>query len=229
MIRLLFPLIGFFCTATVITAVGFYGYLRQGGTLDDEKMFRIMALLHDVDLEKVAEKQSAAEPDVPPEEVSVEQRQNHLQVSTILLQAKSDDLDNQLQEFETRFRQLSTETSRYQGYKQEVEKFLEKAKADAEVEGLVAVGTQLQNMIPKKQTKPLLIEMIKEGRMDQVIQLLNRMPAKKRSDILKTFDTKEDLDMLAKIQKQMLSGDPVVPFVESQLEELNKLKEQESL
>ena len=222
LIRVLFPLIGFFSTATVVTGVASYGYLRYTNHLDDEKIFRIVAILNDVDLERIAEEQKKEkEPDVPPEEMSYEQGQTQLQVATLLLQSKKDDLDKQLTEFDAKFRQLNTENQRLQAFKNEVVLYLQSVKKEAEDQGLLAVRNQLQNLIPKRQAKPLLAGMIKDGRTKQVILLLNGMSAKKRSDILKTFDTPEDLAMLAAIQEQMLDGDPIKPFVEEQLNKVN--------
>ena len=229
LIRFAFPLVGFLCTATVITALGSYGYLRKSGKLDDEKMFRIVAILHDVNLEKIAEENSEGAPDVPPEESSFDLRQEKMQMTTLSLQAKRDDLSRLLEDFDSQFKQLSTASARYQSYKTEVEQFLNKIKEEALDEGLVSVRNQIQNMIPKKQAKPLLIKMLKEeDRVQQVILILNGMSSKKRTDIIKTFEP-EDLDILADLYKHMLDGDPVKPFVENQLKELNKLKAQDNL
>lgn len=221
LIRILFPLVGFFCTATVIAGVASYGYLRHMGILDDEKAFRIVALLNDVDLEKISDQHSDKEPDVPPEEMSHEQGQELMQVAALHLQSKRDDLDKQLEQFEAKLREMTAENNRYQGFKREVQLYLEKVKEEAEDSGLLAVRNQIQNLIPKKQAKPILVTWIKEEKTRQVIQILNGMPAKKRTDILKTFDTPEDLEMLAKIQQQMLDGDPIKPFVEEQMQKLS--------
>lgn len=221
LIRILFPLIGFFSTATVITAVACYGYLRHTQILDDDKMFRLVALLNDVNLEKIAEQQTTKEPDVPPEELSYAQGQDQLQVATLQLQSKRDGLKKQLAEFEANFRQLNTENERLQAFKNEVVLYLEKIKQEAADDGLLAVRNQLQTLSPKKQAKPLLIRMIKEGESKKVILLLNGMSTKKRENILKTFDTPEDLEILSEIQQQMLDGDPIKPYVEEQLRKLN--------
>ena len=55
MIRIFFPLIGYFCVATVITMAAGYGYLRSSGALDDETMFQIVSLIHGIDLDEIAE------------------------------------------------------------------------------------------------------------------------------------------------------------------------------
>ncbi len=229
LMRFAFPLVGFLCTATVITAIGLYGYLRNTGKLDDEKMFRIVAILHDVNLEKIAAAHSEEQLEVPPEEASFEHRQEASHMASLQLQAKRDDLVRLKEDFDSQFKQLSTASARYQTYKTEVIDFLDKIKQEALDEGLKSVREQIQNMNPKKQAKPLLIKMLRdENRTQQVILILNGMSPKKRSDIIKTFEP-EDLDILADLHKHMLDGDPIKPYVENQLNELNKLKALDNL
>lgn len=229
MIRFLFPLVGFLSTATVLTALGGYGYLRNTGKLDDEKLFHIVAVLHDVELDKIAKVHSEEQLDVPREEASFEHRQEASQMAMLQLQAKRDDLARLLEDFESQFKQLSTASTRYQSYKTEVEQFLKKIKDEALDEGLRSVREQIQSMNPKKQAKPLLIKMLRDqDRIQQVILILNGMSPKKRSDIIKTFEP-DDLDILADLHKHMLDGDPVKPYVENQLNELNKLKALDNL
>ena len=47
--RILFALIGYVCTATVIAAVLCIAYLWQTDRLNEDKMLRLVAKLHDVD------------------------------------------------------------------------------------------------------------------------------------------------------------------------------------
>jgi hypothetical protein len=64
-LQLLFALIGYVCTATVITALlGIY-YFWRTDRLNDEKMFRMIALLQDVDLVQIAAKQKKTTEEVP--------------------------------------------------------------------------------------------------------------------------------------------------------------------
>jgi len=225
MIRMLFPLVGYFCTATIITLSAGYGYLHFTGKLNDERVFQIVALLHDINLDEIADTYAKAEPEVPLEELSYEQRQEYLQVATLHLQAKQDQLNRQLSEFDSRFNQLNVENSRYKAFKEDVESYLRQKEKEALDSGLVAVRSQLQNLVARKQAKPLLMKMIKDDRTQQVITLLNGMPTKQRTDILKTFDTVEDIEMLFRIQERMLAGDPVKPFIDEKLRELNELKQ----
>src|SRR5262245_11860504 len=71
LLHLLFALIGYVSTATIITsALGIF-YLWHTDRLNDEKMFRIVALLHDVDLQQLAAAQHKTTAEVPPEETSL--------------------------------------------------------------------------------------------------------------------------------------------------------------
>ncbi len=221
LIRLLFPLLGYFCVATVITLAAGYGYLRQTGRLDDDNMFRIVSLLHGIDLEEIAAANETNLEDVPKEEISFEQRQRHLLMATLHLQAKKDDIEKNIAEFQSQASLLDTKNSRLKGLSKEVEGYLQKRKDEAMESGLVGVREQWKNLNAKKQTKLLLIKMIKEGRMDLVILLLNGLPPKNRTEILKTLDTDEDVNMLYRIEQQMLKGHPESTYIDEKMNQLN--------
>jgi len=227
MIRLLFPLIGYFCTATVITLVAGFGYLRSSGKLDDEHFFRIVSILHDIDLEKIAKSHGPPEDDIPPEESSYDQQIEYGQVATLHLQSKQDDLEKQLNEFKAEFKKLNVATARYQTFRQEVEQYLVERGERALESGLVAVRNQLENLTAKKQAKPLLVQWIREGRIEDVILLLNGLKDRSRQDIIRTFDTPDDIDMLKQIYDQMLEGHPEKTYIEGKLKELQQLKQQD--
>lgn len=227
MIRVLFPLIGYFCTATVITLAAGIGYLRSNGVLDDEHMFRIVSILHDIDLKKIAESHGPGEDEIPPEESSYDQQIEYRQVATLHLQAKQDDLEKQIDEFESQFNRLSVAMARYQTFSDEVKQYLHQQEQRALDSGLVAVRNQLQNLNPKKQAKPLIVEWIKEGRIEDVILILNGLSDRTRREIIRTFDTPEDVDMLKLIYEQMLAGHPEKTFIEGKLKELQELKQQD--
>ena len=226
-IRYMFPLIGYLCTATVITLVAGFGYMRSKNMLDDEQMFRIVSMMHGIDLEKIAESQKTDQDDVPPEESSYDQQIEYSQVATLQLQAKQDFLEKERSDFQADFTRLGTEMARYRSFQQEVEQYLKQREEIALQSGLVAVRNQLQNLTPKKQAKPLLVQWIKEGRIDDVILLLNGLSDRARREIILTFDTPEDVDMLKKIYEQMLDGRPEKTFIEDKLNELQQIKEQE--
>jgi hypothetical protein len=91
-VRLMFPVIGYLCVATVLSLALGYGYLHSSGTIDDEVMFRIVALLHGIDMEKIAADQEIDSDTVPPEESSYDQLLQQRQLMMRALEAKQEDL-----------------------------------------------------------------------------------------------------------------------------------------
>jgi hypothetical protein len=227
MIRIMFPLIGYVCTATVITLVAGFGYLRSSEALDDEHVFRIVSILHDIDLENIAEAHGPTEDEVPPEESSYDQQIEYRQVESLHLQSKQDDLEQQLGVFKDRFKRLNVETARYRSFKKEVEQYLLYQEKRATESGLVAVRTQLRNLNAEKQAKPLLVQWIKENRIEDVILLLNGLPDRSRREIIRTFDQPEDIEMLKIIYEQMLAGHPEKTYIEGKLKDLQQLKQRD--
>ena len=225
MIRILFPFIGFLCTASVITLVLGFGYLRNSGMLDDEKMFRIVSLIHGVDMDEIAQQQTFVEEDVPQEETSYQQEIEHSQIARLQLQAKQDDIDKNIVVFQDLKKTVSVDMARYQALKGEVEEYLRQREERARQSGLQAVAQQLESLIAKKQGKPLLVGWLSEGRIDDVILLLNRINPRTRQELIRTFDTPEDVQMLKKIYEQMLSGHPEKTFIEQKLQDLQKLNQ----
>ena len=222
MIRILFPLIGYLCVATVITLVAGYGYLRQTQVLDDQRMFRIVSMLHGIDLDEVAEEYENSNEEVPPEEPSFDQQQQQLQVASLHLQAKQDEVEKEIDEFDSRFKRLGIRMGRFNKLHDEVETFLKQRREDALESGIMAVRSQTKKLDPKKQAKPLLIKRIKAGEMDDVILILNGMSPKDRDAILRTFTSEEELNMLYDLHQQMLAGDPEKSFIDGKLDELQR-------
>lgn len=228
MIRLLFPLIGYVAVATVITMAAGYGYLRHTGNLDNERMFQIISLLHGIDTDKIAEEHQTDQQDVPPREQSYQKQQELKQIAALHFQGKSEDLEKQKSEFLELRRQVNTDMTYYKTFREDVEKFLNTRRSEALQAGMQGVRKQWEVLSPKKQTKELLKKMIDETHTDVVIQLLNDMPARRRTDILKTLDTPEDIEMLHKIQQQMLAGNPVRNFIDGKIAQLQKRQQLEN-
>jgi len=224
LIRIFFPLIGYFCVATVITLTVGYGYLRHSGAIDNESMFQIVSLLHGVDLDEIAAASQTDGQDIPSEEMSFENRQQHKRMAILHLQAKKDDIEKNIQIFQSEASTLNSRFVNFEKFSAEVKQFLEERREEAAASGLVGVGDQWKNLNAKKQTKPLLVKMIEDGQIDTVIDLLNGMPPKNRTDILKTFDSEEDVNILFRIQQQMLTGGPEASFIDNKLQELNQIE-----
>jgi ribosomal protein L12E/L44/L45/RPP1/RPP2 len=223
--RLLLPLIAYLCVGTVISAALGYGYLRQTGKLDDEKMFRIMATLHGLDLEEIAKEGQATVEETPPEEASFAAQQGQLQAATLRFDAKQKQLSDSLVQFQYQVDRVTAARERYDELRTAVEAFLTQQQNELTNSDLGAVLAQVQALIPKKQAKPLLIKYIQDGEIDLVVKILGSMKERNRREILRTFDVvPDDIDMLFQIQQHMLNDNPAKAKITEQLEALQQLK-----
>jgi hypothetical protein len=227
LIRWTLPLVAYLCVGTVISAAIGYGYLRRSGRLDDDTMFRVMALLQGVDLEALKQEGKKTEGEVPAEEQSFAEQQLQVQGAALRFDAKQKQLADSLVDFDYQLRQVSEATQRYAQLRTVVEQFLEDQQEKFANLGLAKVREQLEALIPKKQAKPILISMIEDGRVEEVILLLGSMKPQIRKEILRTFDTPTDVEILYRIQTHMLTDDPARPIIDAQLDALKQLQSQD--
>ena len=99
---MLFPLLGYLATATVITVVLGIGYLWRTERLTDDKMFRVVALLQGVDLQQIADSQKKTEEEIPAEEPSMEAVVGHQQILDRNYEVKLLELQSGRQEYDHR-------------------------------------------------------------------------------------------------------------------------------
>jgi hypothetical protein len=228
LIRWTLPLIAYLCVGTVISAAIGYGYLRRSGKLNDDTMFRIVALIQGVDLAALAKQDKRATDETPAEEPSFAEQQTKLQTATLHFDAKQRQLADSLVDFNYQLKRVSEATERYSRLRSVVEGYLKEQHEKVTDLARAKVREQLEVMDPKKQAKPLLVKMIQDGQIDEVILLLGSMKPQIRKDILRSFITfPDDIDILYQIQSHMLTDDPARPIIEAQLDQLNQLKSQD--
>src|SRR5437868_12118533 len=113
-IDLVLGLVAYVCVATVITLALVLGYFWHTDQLNSEKVFRIVALLQDVDLQQLAAaQQKKAGDEVPPEEPSLNEVMHRQQVQDRNFEVKLLALTTGKQEYDTLFKKLVEQTARY--------------------------------------------------------------------------------------------------------------------
>jgi hypothetical protein len=166
-------------------------------------VFRIMALLQDVDLNQIAEEHSKSRDEVPPEEPSLEEVAQYQQLLDRNHEVKLLALQRGSQEYHHRFQELKEQADRYDRQAQELQ---EKQKQQQELttqENVATVVSQLEQLQPEV-AKDSLMRWINEGRMDDAILLMSQMSESKLSKILKSFETDVELDKLHEIHERIL-------------------------
>jgi hypothetical protein len=227
LIRFTLPLVAYLCVGTVISAILGYGYLRQTGKLNDETVFRITALLHGIDLAKLAEEGHQSEEATPPEEPSFAEQQAQSQAMTLRFEEKQKQLENSLRAFDNERKRIATEQGRYTQLQAQVESYLEEQRKQFENTDLAKVIKDIELLIPQKQAKPILIQYIAAGEVEKVVQILGSMKERARKEILRTFVSEEEVKMLFQMQQHMLNNNPALAEIDEHLKKFNELKSED--
>lgn len=218
-IALLMSLMGYFCVATVITLALIVGYLWHTDHLNEQKAFRIVALLQDVDLEQLAEAQRKAGDDVPPEEPSVDDMLRHQQIQDRNFEVKQLALQRGRQEYDHRLQLLKEQTDRYDRLATEWQSRWKKEQELTTQENLAKVVAQIEQLRADN-GKAMLVRWIDEGRMDDAILLMSKMSENKLGRILKTFETEEELNKLHEVHQRIISSGSANSQLEKALGEM---------
>lgn len=223
-VNILLAIAVYLCVATVITLALILGYLWHTDRLNDEKVFRMFALLHDVDMQQIAESQRKSSDEVPPEEPSLNEVLHHQQVQDRNFEVKLLALQRGRQEYDDRLQQLKVLIGRYDRLAEDLQSKLKQQEESTNQESFAKVVSQLEQVRPEV-GKESLMRWIKEGRMDDAILLMSKMSETKLGKILKTFETDVELDTLHEIHQRIIGGSPATEQLEKALGELNALEE----
>jgi hypothetical protein len=223
-INALFALIAYVCVATVITLVLIIGYWWHTDRINGEKMFRLTALLQDVDLQQIADsqKEKGAGDDVPPEEPSLNEVLHRQQVQDRNFEVKLLSLQRGRQDFDHAYQELKKERDRYDRMAHDFQNKVKQQEELTNQENFAKVVAQLEQVSPET-AKELLLRWIEDKRMDDAIAMMSRMSETKLGKILKTFQTDVELDTLHEIQERIIGGGPASEQLEKALEEMNAI------
>jgi hypothetical protein len=222
LIQLLFALIAYVSVATMITLALGFGYLWHTDQLNDEKVFRIVALLQDVDLHEIGAAHDGSSDEVPPEEASLDEVTHHQQLQDRNYEVKLLALQRGRQEYDLRLQDLEVKTGRYDRLAQDWQNRLKKQEELASQENLAKVVSQLEQVKADK-GKALLMLWINEGRMDDAILLMSKMSESSLKKILKTFETDEEIERLHEIHQRII-GSNNTPQLQQALDQLKALE-----
>jgi ATP-dependent Lon protease len=224
-IDLLLGLIAYLCVATVITLALIFAYLWHNDQLNGEKVFRIMALLQDVDLQQIsASQQKKPGENVPPEEPSLNQVMHQQQVQDRNFEVKLLALKRGKQDYDTSLHELNEKIDRYDRMVQDIQTRLNKQQEAMTTQNVAKVVGQLEQVKPDV-AKDSLMKFIEEDRMDDAILLMSKMSESKLKNILKTFQTPQELSKLHEIHRRIMTGGPEAANLKKAINELKSLDE----
>jgi ATP-dependent Lon protease len=223
LLDILLSLIAYLCVATVITLSLGLGYLWHNDQLTNEKLYRMVALMQDVDLQQIAAAQNKSKDEVPSEEPSLAQVMRRQQVQDRNFEVKLLALQRGKNEYEHAFGQLKEERDRYDRLARDWQSKLNTEEKTANQQNVAKVVSQLEQVSPEV-GKASILRWIDEGKMDDAIALMSKMSENKMKNILRTFETPMELDKLHEIQNRILGGGANGSTLEKALGELNSLE-----
>ena len=222
-IDLLLGLIAYVCVATVITLALIVGYFWHTDQLNSDKVFRLMALLQDVDLQQInAAHEKKAGDDVPPQEPSLNEVMHHQQVQDRNYEAKQLALQRGKKAYDESFQKVQEKIDRYDRMVSDIKRQLSQQEGQTTQQNVAKVVSQLEQVKPEV-GKDSIMKWIEENRMDDAIVLMSRMSENKLAKILKTFQTDKELSKLHEIQLRILSGGPEASKLQKALSEIDAL------
>src|SRR5437868_8659331 len=161
-IDLVLGLVAYVCVATVITLALVLGYFWHNDQLNSEKVFRIVALLQDVDIQQLtASQQKKAGDDVPPEEPSLNEVMHHQQVQDRNFEVKLLALKRGKQDYDVSLHDLNEKIDRYDHMVQDVQSRLTKQQEQTDQQNHAKVDRQLEQCKPDE-GKDSLMKFIQE-------------------------------------------------------------------
>src|SRR3954471_16865324 len=204
-IELAMGLVAYFSVATVITAALLVGYMWHTDHLNNEKMFRLVAVMQDVDLDAIAKAEEKPADAVPPAEASLNEVMHNQQVQDRNFEVKQLALQRGKQEYDASLQLLIDKTERYDRLAQDWQSRLKRDQELKTQENLAKVVSQLEQVSPEV-GKDQIMRWIDEKKMDDAILLMSKMAESKLAKILKTFETPEELTKLHEIHERIISS-----------------------
>jgi hypothetical protein len=219
-IDILLSLIAYVCVATVVTLAIGLGYLWHNDQLNNEKMFRMMALLQDVDLQQISASPNKSGDEVPPEESSLSEIMHRQQVLDRNHEVKLLALQRGRQAWDSKLQELKVLSERQDRMAQDFQNKLKEQEEATTQKNIANVVYQLEQLTPDK-AKDSLMRWIDKGEMDEAILLMSKMSETKLSKILKTFETQPDLDKLHEIHQRIIAGSGDTTTLQKAIDGLN--------
>lgn len=223
MISRLFGTLGslllYLALATTIAEAIIVAYCWTKWRLDRNKLMQIAAVLQGVDLVGLNAEAKPAQEEASSEQPSYQQvvQARALKLRNIELREQS--LKNGIEQLRTEQQSLGDDKARYQRQRQEYESQLATLTKQSESNGVEQTRGILAKLAPK-QSKELLLGMLKRNEMPAVVMLLQDMSDSSRAKILKEFKTPEETEKLDDVLRQIRQGMPQAEIAKKAQERL---------
>ena len=222
MARMFGVLFAYVCVATVLAQAIGLGYTFAQGMINGDKLFRIVAVIHDVDLTEKTKQQAVSEV-TDNEEMSYDDKSRLKGIISKNLDLKQQALNKGIENLRFNQEKLQEDWTHYENVKNGFVSQWDKYKGSTQEEGYTNVRLIWEKM-KKNQAKNHIMAMEKDGQIGNVVILLSGMPNDKRAKIIKDFTTEAELKVLTDILDLIRRGDPENALIEKTLDDIKSIK-----
>ncbi len=237
--RILAPVLAAFCIGTVISAAAGMMYLLSAGKIDREKMFQIVAVIQDVDLAAMQQKEEAARKPLESEQISLEQVLQKRVEQSLARDMREMALDKALDDLRRLQNDLTIDRRRYNELKESFDNRLQSLEQGAREAGILELQRTLEAIKPK-QAKEQILKIIEEAgqsadgsangndeSLNAVVTILKGMPVDSRKKIIAEFKTADESAKLHDILNRIRRGIPETDIYKQTRDQLDEFKSRE--
>jgi hypothetical protein len=214
-------LLACFCVATIASLGISAAYLWGTGRLDQARARRVLAMLRGSDLPAPATTTETKAADPPELTVSLDDLAAARGLAMRNLELREQSLRQAVSQLEFERGRLAEEKGRFFREKTGFENRLDERARDLETLSHENVRLILENMKPK-QVKEQILLMLRQERMDEVVEFLAAMPIAKRAKIAGEFKSPEEAEKLSEILALMRDGVPEAGIIDAARERIEK-------
>jgi flagellar motility protein MotE (MotC chaperone) len=212
----------YFCVATVLALGVGVTFLWARGSLDEEKLFRVLAVVHDVDLDAAIDEAEELRKAVEDEQPALDDIIEARAIKSLDLDLRESALTKGLVDLLSLEARLQTEQDRYKQLKGSFDDLLAKMEGQKSDSALQEVQRTLEAMQPK-QAKDQILKMLEDDAMHDVVTIMKGMPIDKRKKIAGEFKTGDEPDKLHEILTQIRLGVPGVTLIRDTRKQLEQV------
>ena len=222
MARILGLVFAYICVATVLAQAIGLSYAWTRGKVNGDKLFRIVAVIHEVDLSAKLTEQAVAQVS-DKEEMSYDEKGRLKAIMSKNLDLKQQALNKGVENLRFDREKLQADWTYYENVKNAFEAKWAQFKGSTQEEGYTNVRLMWEKM-KRGQAKDLIMAMEVKGLINEVVVLLAGMPNDKRAKIIKDFSTDEEMRVLTDILDLIRRGDPENALIEDTLDSIKAIK-----
>ncbi len=214
-------LLSYFCIATVIALLTAIGAMWFKGALDEDRLYRVLASLHGVDMVAMQREliREAQAPDL--EQPSAATRLDQQMLKSLDLDLRELAVSKGLASLGAIETHLQIETARFEDLKKAYASKLRELEEDEQTTSMRELQRTLEAIRPD-QAKEQILKMLDDDALDDVVTILTKMAIDKRKKIIAEFKQGADADKLYEILKNIRLGEPAVSQIEDARDKLKQ-------